>query len=108
MVIRIPTNRVPTHPGQVLLNDFLNPMGLTQRAVADAIHVPFQRINDIVNGRRGVSPETALWLAKYFSTSPDFWMNLQLQRDMYVAQNKDKEADILKEIQSLPPYQVDQ
>jgi addiction module HigA family antidote len=95
-MIRIPTNRAPTHPGQILLNDFLNPLGLTQRALADAIHVPFQRVNDIVNGRRGVSPETALRLAKYFSTSPDFWMNLQLRRDMYFAQNK--EADILSEI----------
>ena len=95
-MIRIPTNRVPTHPGQTLLHDFLNPMGLTQRALADAIHVPFQRVNDIVNGRRGVSPETALRLAKYFSTSPDFWMNLQLRRDMYFAQNK--EAEILNEI----------
>lgn len=95
-MIRIPTNRAPTHPGQILLNDFLNPMGLTQRSVADGIHVPFQRVNDIVNGRRGVSPETALRLAKYFSTSPDFWMNLQLRRDMYFAQNK--EAEILEEI----------
>lgn len=95
-MVRIPTNRAPTHPGQILLNDFLNPMGLTQRALADGIHVPFQRVNDIVNGRRGVSPETALRLAKYFSTSPDFWMNLQLRRDMYFAQNK--EAEILKEI----------
>ena len=96
MMIRIPTNRTPTHPGQILLNDFLNPMGLTQRALADGIHVPFQRVNDIVNGHRGVSPETALRFAKYFSTSPDFWMNLQLRRDMYFAQNK--EAEILSEI----------
>ncbi len=95
-MMRIPTNRAPTHPGQILLNDFLNPLGLTQRALADAIHVPFQRVNDLVNGRRGVSPETALRLAKYFSTSPDFWMNLQLRRDMYFAQNK--EAEILKDI----------
>ena len=61
-------------------------MGLTQRHLSDAIHVPYQRINEIVNGRRGVTPSTALRLAKYFSLSPDFWLNLQLRWDLYFAQ----------------------
>ena len=75
-MVRIPTRRSPTHPGEMLLEEFLNPMGLTQRELADAIHVPYQRINDIVNGRRSVTPSTALRLAKFFNMSPEFWMNL--------------------------------
>lgn len=85
-MVRIPTHRTPTHPGEMLLEEFLNPMGLTQRELADAIHVPYQRVNDIVNGRRGITPSTALRLAKYFNMTPDFWMNVQLRWDMYFAQ----------------------
>lgn len=100
-MVRIPTNRTPTHPGEMLLHEFLNPMGLTQRELADAIHVPYQRINDIVNGRRGITPSTALRLAKYFNMSADFWMNIQLRWDMYFAQQD--EVAILETIQPLPP-----
>ena len=78
-MVRVPTQRAPTHPGEMLLEEFLAPMGLTQRDLADALHVPYQRINEIVRGRRGVTPSTALRLAKFFSLSPDFWMNLQLR-----------------------------
>lgn len=98
-MVRIPTNRTPTHPGEMLLEEFLNPMGLTQREVADAIHVPYQRINDIVNGRRGITPSTALRLAKYFNMSPEFWMNVQLRWDMYFA--KQDENKVLETIQPL-------
>lgn len=59
-MIRIPTHRAPTHPGEMLLEEFLKPMGLTQRELADAIHVPYQRINEIINGRRGITLSTAL------------------------------------------------
>ena len=69
MSIRIPTHRVPTHPGEMLLEEFLRPMGLTQRDLAQAIRVPYQRINELVNGRRGITPSTALRLAKYFGMS---------------------------------------
>jgi antitoxin HigA-1 len=65
-MVRIPINRVPTHPGEMLLKEFLIPAGLTQRQLANAIHVPYQRVNDIVNGRRGITPATALRLAKVF------------------------------------------
>lgn len=99
-MVRIPTHRTPTHPGEMLLEEFLNPMKLTQRELADAIHVPYQRINDIVNGRRGITPSTALRLAKYFNMSPDFWMNVQLRWDMYFAQQD--EVAILETIQPLP------
>ena len=98
-MIRIPTNRTPTHPGEMLLEEFLNPMGLTQRALANAIHVPYQRVNDIVNGRRGITPSTALRLAKYFNMTPDFWMNVQLRWDMYFAQQA--ENKVLGTIQPL-------
>lgn len=89
-MIRIPTNRTPTHPGEMLLEEFLNPMNITQRQLADAIYVPYQRINDIVNGRRGITPNTALRLAKYFNTSADFWMNVQLRWELYFAQREEK------------------
>jgi antitoxin HigA-1 len=99
-MVRIPTHRAPTHPGEMLLEEFLNPMGLTQRELASAIHVPYQRINDIVNGRRGITPSTALRLAKYFNMSADFWMNVQLRWDMYFAQQD--EITILETIHPLP------
>ena len=95
-MIRIPTHRAPTHPGEMLLEEFLKPLGLTQRDLADSIHVPSQRINDIINGRRGVTPSTALRLSKFFGVTPDFWMNLQLRWDLYFAQQSD--ADELKTI----------
>ncbi len=85
-MVRIPTHRQPTHPGEMLLEEFLLPMGITQRQLADAIHVPYQRINEIIHGRRGITPATALRLARFFEVSPDFWMNLQLRCDLYYAQ----------------------
>ena len=91
-MIRIPTDRTPTHPGEMLLEEFLIPMGLTQRELADAIRVPYQRVNDLVNGRRGMTPNTALRLARYFGNTPAFWMNLQLRRDLYFAQQEEKKV----------------
>jgi len=96
-MIRVPSNRTPTHPGEMLREEFLIPMGLTQRALADAIHVPYQRVNDLVNGRRGMTSSTALRLSRFFGNSPGFWMNLQLRWDLYFAQQKEEEA--LKKIQ---------
>lgn len=88
---------MPTHPGEMLLEEFLKPMGLSQRDLADGIHVPYQQINEIVNGRRGITSGAALRLAKYFGTSAGFWMNLQLRWDLYHAQKS--EASSLKTIQ---------
>jgi addiction module HigA family antidote len=85
----------------MLLEEFLNPMGLTQRELAAAIHVPYQRINEIINGKRGVTPATALRLARFFGMSAGFWMNLQLRWDLYHAQQD--EAEVLAGIQ---PYAV--
>lgn len=75
-MVRIPKSRPPTHPGEMLLEEFLKPMKITQRQLADGILVPYQRVNDLVNGRRGITPSTALRLAKFFGMSADFWMNL--------------------------------
>ena len=92
MSVRVPTHRPPTHPGEMLLEEFLVPMGITQRALADAIEVPYQRVNEIVNGKRGITPSTALRLAKYFGMTPDFWMNLQLRWDLYHAQQTEQKV----------------
>ena len=100
-MVRIPSHRAPTHPGEMLLEEFLVPMGMTQRELAAAIRVPYQRVNDIVNGRRGITPSTALRLAKFFGTSPDFWMNLQLRRDLYFARQEEK--TVLEQIQPHQP-----
>ncbi len=98
-MIRIPTDRAPTHPGEMLLEEFLKPMGLTQRQLADAIHVPYQRVNEIINGRRGMTPSTALRLEKFLGMSSSFWMDLQLRWDLYHAQKQDE-----KELQRIEPY----
>jgi addiction module HigA family antidote len=67
----------------MLREEFLIPLGMTQRDLAQSIHVPYQRINELVNGKRGVTPSTALRLARVFGMSPGFWMNLQLRWDLY-------------------------
>ena len=76
----------------ILKEEFLLPMQLTQKQLAKAIHVSYQRINEMINCKRGISPSLSLRLAKYFGTSPDFWMNLQLRWELYHAQQKEKRA----------------
>jgi len=88
-MVRIPTHREPTHPGEMLLKEFLEPMGLTQRELALGIRVPYQRVNELVNGRRGLTPSTALRLSKFFGNSAGFWLNLQQRWDLYHAQRQD-------------------
>jgi len=78
----IPENRLPTHPGEMLLEEFLKPLKLTQVAFARHIGVPVQRVNEIISGRRGVTPETAWLLARALGTSPEFWTNLQAGYDL--------------------------
>lgn len=72
----------PVHPGEVLLEEFLQPLGLSQYRLARDIHVPARRVNEIVHGTRAVSADSALRLARYFQTSPQFWLNLQSQFDL--------------------------
>ena len=78
----IPSHRRATHPGTILLKEFLEPMGLTQKALATHIGIPLQRINEIVKGKRGISPDTAWLLSGAFGTSPEFWLNLQSAYDL--------------------------
>lgn len=85
-MIRVPTDRAPTHPGEMLLEEFLTPMGLSQRDLALGIRVPYQRVNELVNGKRGVTPSTALRLARYFGNSPGFWLALQHRWDLFQTQ----------------------
>ena len=84
----LPKNRVPTHPGEILLEEFLNPLGVTQKRFAEHIGVPIQRVNEIVRGRRGVSSETAWLFAEALGTTPEFWMNLQSLHDLALSRPK--------------------
>lgn len=78
----LPENRIPTHPGEILLEEFLNPLGMSQVAFAKHIGVPTQRINEIVRGKRGVTPDTAWLFSQAFGTTPEFWLNLQTAYDL--------------------------
>ncbi|MBI2211446.1 MAG: HigA family addiction module antidote protein [Deltaproteobacteria bacterium] len=98
-MVRVPTHREPTHPGEMLLEEFLTPMGLSQRDLARRIRVPYQRVNELINRRRGITPATALRLAKFFGNSPGFWMNLQLRWDLHRAQAA--EAETLRRIRPI-------
>ncbi|MFQ5401778.1 MAG: HigA family addiction module antitoxin [Anaerolineae bacterium] len=98
---RVPTNREPTHPGEILREEFLQPMGISQRELAAGIYVPYQRINELINGKRGITPSTALRLAKYFGTSAGFWMNLQLRWELYRAQKKEA-----SQLEKIDPHMV--
>lgn len=98
-MVRVPTNRAPTHPGEMLREEFLIPMNITQRELANGIRVPYQRVNELINGKRGITPSTALRLAKYFGTTPGFWMNLQLRWDLYRAQQVEA-----RQLEKIEPY----
>ncbi|MCI5167388.1 MAG: addiction module antidote protein, HigA family [Candidatus Electrothrix sp. GM3_4] len=100
-MVRIPTHREPTHPGEMLREEFLTPMGITQKELAQSIHVPYQRINEIINKKRGVTPSTALRLAKFFGMSEDFWMNIQLRWDLYKVKKIEE-----KELKTIRPFRV--
>lgn len=95
-MIRVPTNRPPTHPGEMLQQEFLAPMEIDPRDLADSIHVSPQSISEIISNQKNITPSIALRLAKYFGMSPDFWMNLQLRWDLY--QTQQAESDDLDAI----------
>jgi addiction module HigA family antidote len=82
----LPKNRAPTHPGEILLEEFLKPRGMTQSELAQKLEIPLQRINEIINTKRGVTPQTAVLLARFFKTTSQFWMNLQTQYDLWFAE----------------------
>src|SRR5688500_15864480 len=95
----IPTHRIPTHPGEMLLEEFLKPLGITQTDFAEMIGVSRVRLNEIVRGRRGVTADTALRLAKALGTTPEFWMNGQAHYDLAVARRTTK----LREVRVVNP-----
>ena len=78
----MPERRIPEHPGKILSEEFLKPLGITQVELAVRIGVPTQRVNEIVRGKRGISPATAWLLSQAFGTSPQFWLNLQANHDL--------------------------
>ena len=80
----LPEERASTHPGEILLHEFLLPLGQTQSALARHLGVPIQRVNELVRGKRGVTPDTAWLLSQAFGTTPEFWMNLQVNHDLSV------------------------
>lgn len=82
----IPKNRKPTHPGEILLEEFLKPMAMSQVELAKKMGVPIQRVNTLINGKRDVTAETAILLSRVLKTSSEFWMNLQVAYDLFEAQ----------------------
>src|SRR5882724_8713821 len=99
-MLRIPTNRAPVHPGEVLREEFLEPMEISQVELAKLLDIPFQRVNMIVNEKRAVTPDTALRLSKLFGTTVDFWMNFQMAWDVYEAEHS-PEAKTINRIERL-------
>ena len=99
---RRPKNRRPIHPGLVFLEDFLIPLGITQKEAAERIHVSYPRMNEIVNGKRTVTPDTALRLARFTATEPEFWLNLQQAVDLWDAVHSDQ----FEELDEIQPAHV--
>ncbi len=93
----LPEFRIATHPGQVLLEEFLEPLRLSQSELARALNIPLNRVNELVRGKRGITPESALLLSQYFGNSAEFWMNLQTAHDLSRARQ-----DLRKEIRKRP------
>jgi antitoxin HigA-1 len=88
----LPKHRPPTHPGEILSEEFLKPRGMTQSELAERLEIPLQRINSIINAKRGVTPETAVLLARFFKTTSQFWMNLQTQYELWFAERDLEQA----------------
>lgn len=106
-MVRIPTHRPPTHPGAMLLEEFLKPLGLPQSELAERIGVSYPRINELVHGKRGMTPDTALRLERLLGVEAQFWLNLQLAWDLYHAQHSGL-TRALQRIRRLPQMQVDE
>lgn len=91
----IPTDRIPTHPGEILSEEYLIPLEISQTKLAEHIGVSLQLVNTLINGKRGITPETAWKLAQAFKTSPEFWMNLQTQHDLAAKRPNDAIRSLL-------------
>ena len=95
-VARLPKNRPPTHPGEMLLREFLEPLAMTQVELAERIRVSYPRVNEIIKGKRGITPDTALRLAKLFGTTPEFWLDGQRDWDLWHALRAPTSLEIRK------------
>ncbi|MFY9608922.1 MAG: HigA family addiction module antitoxin [Blastocatellia bacterium] len=93
---RLPAKRPPTHPGEMLFEEFLKPLGVSQSAFAERLGITFSRLNEIIRGKRSVTPDTALRLAQVLSMSPDFWLGLQQDWDLWHAARSEKAAAIAR------------
>ncbi len=98
-MVNLPTNRPPTTPGEMLREEFLEPLGLTQQELSQALGISYQRVNELINNKRGITTSTALRLAKYFDTSVDFWLNLQRANDLYRVLRKESQ-----QIEQIRPF----
>lgn len=99
--MRIPKSRVPVHPGEVLAEEFMRPLELSQTKLAQLLGVPFQRINRVVRKKQVVTIDTALRLARLFGTTPEFWLNLQHAWDLFSAQHSEQAERIRREVRPL-------
>lgn len=102
MTTMLPTHRPPTHPGEMLLAEFIEPANLTQTEVAQRLAISFPRLNELIKGKRGVTPDTALRLERLFGMDADFWLTLQLHWDLWQAQR----STAAKEIQKIRPMKL--
>ena len=102
-MVRIPTHGPPTHPGEMLLEEFLKPLGMTQRELAEKIEVSYSRINELIRNKRGVTPEMAVRLEQLFGMEAQFWLNLQLAWDLYHVLHSPAAKEIRK-IKRLPAF----
>ena len=100
-MIRIPHNRAPSHPGEMLKEEFLVPLGMTQRELSRRLRVSYPRLNELIHGRRGVTPDTALRLEQLLGVEAQFWLNLQLAWDLYHAR-RSAQATAIRRIERLP------
>jgi antitoxin HigA-1 len=100
-MVRIPKNGPPTHPGEMLLEEFLKPLNMKQSELAVKLGVSYPRVNELIHGKRGITPDTALRLEKLFGMDAQFWLNLQLSWDLYHAA-RSLAAKEIKKIKRLP------
>lgn len=99
--MKVPTHRPPTHPGEMLLEEFLVPMELSVQGLATSINVPVAKVEAVISGQQALTPGLALRLSKFFAMSADFWLTLQLRWDLYQAQQEEAEA-----LAQIHPYQA--
>ena len=100
-MIRVPTNRTPQHPGEILLEDYLQPMGISQTQLANALGITYARLNELIHGKRGMTVDTALRLERFFGVSAQSWLNAQLRWELFHATHTAKIKQTLAKIRPL-------